>query len=104
VRRTNTGSTSEYVKRVLEGLSAEAVRVELSEEEAVRESLWLGLRLHEGVPAEAFEKVVATLSRDDRERLEDAREAGLLESSPSGRVRLTEKGVLLSSEVFSAFV
>lgn len=104
VRRTNTGSTNEYVKRVLEGQSAEAVRVELSEEEAIRESILLGLRLHDGVTEESFGRVASTLSRGDRERLEDAREAGLLEFSRSGRVRLTEKGVILSNEVFSAFV
>jgi oxygen-independent coproporphyrinogen-3 oxidase len=56
------------------------------------ETFFLGLRLREGIVSGALPDVIEKFVQD-----------GLLEHS-NGRVRLTSRGVLLSNEVFAAFV
>ncbi len=63
----------------------------------------LGLRVSRGVPSSSFEEIRKRLAAASAQRLEDAFDAGLLESA-AGRVRLTRRGVLLSNEVFQAFL
>jgi len=58
----------------------------------VGERFFLGLRLDEGIDAPPFTETVAQFCRD-----------GLLETD-GRRLRLTNRGVLLSNEVFAAFV
>lgn len=70
-------------------------------EAAAREALILNLRLIEGVDLEAFDRRWGTrvgrwLDRD----LDEVFEAGLLLLRP-GRLRLTDKGILLANEVFT---
>lgn len=102
-RRANTDAFSDYLRRLERGESAVAARTPLSEDEAVRERVLLGLRLAAGVPLALWERALATLAAPDRDRLRDAADANLLETD-AGRVRLTRAGVLLSNEVFAAFV
>lgn len=102
-RRANSGSAVEYARRV--GASGTAFVAEecLPPPEAARERVLLGLRLAEGVPEASFEAVAATLGAEDRARLAEREEAGLLRRS-EGRIGLTCRGVLLSNEVFSLLV
>jgi len=62
---------------------------------AQRETLWLGLRLLNGLPAEkfqGFEKEVAELTKN-----------GLLETA-NGHIKLTRHGLYLANDVFEKFV
>lgn len=102
-RRANSGSTVEYVRRVAESGRAVVSEVTLDAGELLRERALLGLRLVEGIPNGLLEEAAASLGVSDRARLADAEAAGLLERS-EGRARLTRRGVLLSSEVFSALL
>lgn len=103
VRRANSGSTTEYVRRVREGGTAFVSEDVVEGEAAIRERALLGLRLAAGIPAGVLEAAAATLAPSARTRLRECGEAGLLERR-DGRVRLTRRGVLLSNEVFSLLV
>ena len=103
-RFANTGSMTEYRQRARERISPVSSFEETPEDPLRRkEGLMLGLRLSGGVPSSSFEEIRATLPAASAGRLEDAFAAGLLETV-SGRVRLTRRGVLLSNEVFQAFL
>ncbi len=103
VRRANSGSIPEYARRVRERGNAFVSEARLDGDEALRESVMLGLRLACGVPTSRYDAARATLPTAERERLSLCEEAGLLERTRE-RTRLTRRGVLLSNEVFSAFV
>jgi oxygen-independent coproporphyrinogen-3 oxidase len=103
VRRSNSGSVPEYVRRVRETGTAFVAQSTLDAREALRERVLLGLRLREGVALESYEEARASLGREDRERLDEREEAGLLLRDGS-RIRLTTRGVLMSNEVFSLLV
>jgi oxygen-independent coproporphyrinogen III oxidase len=69
--------------------------------EAFEESLFLGLRLNEGVDLNALQgRFGEGLLQDAMPALVEVRDAGLLELSTE-RIRLTPKGRLVSNEVFS---
>ena len=103
-RTANTGMLAEYVRRTRAGESPRVFEEEKPEDLPRRkEELMLGLRLSGGVPSSSFEDIRRTLPAASAQRLEDAFDAGLLERPP-GRVRLTRRGVLLSNEVFQAFL
>jgi oxygen-independent coproporphyrinogen-3 oxidase len=102
-RRANTGSTSEYVRRALEGGSRCVSEDVLAPADAEKEGILLGLRLAEGVSESDYARAEGLLSPGDAARLADAEEAGLLERA-DGRIRLTRRGVLLSNEVLSLLV
>ncbi len=73
-------------------------------EERAAEAFFMGLRLDEGVdPAAILARWCVTLPPERRRRLDALARAGLLTLEP-GRWRLTGKGVLLSNEVFQAFL
>jgi oxygen-independent coproporphyrinogen-3 oxidase len=103
-RWVNTLKTESYIDSVEATGRAVGERRELSERERAEEALFMGLRLSEGVSLEAFtlEYGVDILARygDELARLA---EADLLELDER-RLRLTEAGMLLSNEVFVAFV
>ena len=90
-RWNNVESASEYVRRMEQRGDA---REDRTAADAAGEPLFLGLRLSEGTEAD--------WSRFDRAVREFERE-GLLEIA-GPRLRLTSRGVLLSNEVFEAFV
>ena len=102
-RRANTGSMTEYMRRMANSESATVSTEENDEGFLGKERVMLGLRLAAGVAGDAFASVRDGLPAESRARLADAFEAGLLEPH-SGRIRLTRRGVLLSNEVFSLLV
>jgi len=104
VRWNNVSSTSEYSDRVEGGLDVVAGRRPLSPRERLEESLFMGLRLVEGISLDGMRAahgvdVMATYGR----RLEPAIEAGLLVLG-AGRLRLSRQGMLLANEVMTAFL
>jgi oxygen-independent coproporphyrinogen-3 oxidase len=103
VRRANTGSTTEYVRRIRAGDPAFVSGETLEAAAAEKERVLLGLRLAEGVTAPELERVARLLPPADRARLAESEEAGLLDRA-DGRIRLTRRGVLLSNEVLSLLV
>jgi oxygen-independent coproporphyrinogen-3 oxidase len=68
------------------------------------EAAFTGLRRREGIDLAAFRRRHgADLLDEYGPALRDSFEAGLLEAE-AGRLRLTDRGLLLSNEVFQAFV
>ena len=103
-RWRNVSETESYVTRVANGVSPVAHEQILSVDERATDTLFLGLRLTEGVDVPAVERRYGV---NVRERwggeLTRCIEAGLLEDDPQ-RLRLTRKGQLLASEVMQVFV
>jgi oxygen-independent coproporphyrinogen-3 oxidase len=104
VRWNNVNSATEYIGRVEGGLDIVAGRRPLSARERLEESLFMGLRLVEGV---SLDRVRATHGVEVMAvygcRLDPAIEAGLLVLE-AGRLRLTRQGMLLANEVMTAFL
>jgi oxygen-independent coproporphyrinogen-3 oxidase len=103
-RRANLSNLEQYVAVLGEGRRPLAFDLPVDAEEAAREEIFLGLRLAEGVPAVRVEAHVAAA---EDVRLWNDYEAwlaeGILERA-GDRVRLTERGYLVSNEVLSRFV
>lgn len=104
VRFQNTDDLDQYMQegplRLLPE-SAAAVAEHLSAEAAFEETLFLGLRMNDGVAMENVrrefgEAMVASVMP----AVDEVREAGLLEME-SGKLRLTSRGRMASNEVFS---
>jgi oxygen-independent coproporphyrinogen-3 oxidase len=97
------GTDAQTPLRLLESTSRDAAHETdiIGQDQAFEESLFLGLRLNEGVdlnrPRGQFGDAML---RSAASSLVEAREAGLLELG-SDRVRLTARGRLASNEVFS---
>jgi oxygen-independent coproporphyrinogen-3 oxidase len=110
VRFANTSDLDEYLCdaaaptpfRLLESASSAATEVDIiGREEAFEESLFLGLRLNEGVDLNRLrDQFGDAMLQDAMPALVEVRDAGLLELS-SDRIRLTPRGRLVSNEVFS---
>jgi oxygen-independent coproporphyrinogen-3 oxidase len=94
VRAQNTESPSEYVERIGSGQSA---RIDTTPANAAEERFFVGLRLTQGIQPEAKEwlKFEQPIQRFLAE--------GLLARDGS-RLRLTDRGVLFSNEVFAEFI
>jgi oxygen-independent coproporphyrinogen-3 oxidase len=103
-RWMNVKKTESYIESVRATGQAVAERRELSGDELAQDALFMGLRLAEGIHVEEFQKefgldVIARYGEEIR-RVE---EAGLIEFG-EGRLRLSDRGRLLSNEVFVVFV
>ncbi len=103
-RRVNVLRTETYIERVEATGQAVAESNPLSDEDRAAEALFMHLRLIEGVPLEEFRALYGLdiLERHGAE-LDRLTEAGLVEIT-GGRLRLTSRGLLLSNEVFVAFI
>ncbi len=103
-RFRHVASIDEYVTRVDAGADPVAERTCLSAEEGLAEALFMGLRLSQGVSLSRLSDVygIDVLARYGP-ALEPAREAGLLVVD-GDTMRLTRRGLLLSSEVMQVFV
>jgi oxygen-independent coproporphyrinogen-3 oxidase len=103
-RRANVSAIAPYLEGLAAGRRPVALDNEVGPEERARERIVLGLRLAEGVAREELESWIAgaedTTLPDDYASWQ---EAGLLAVSPD-RVRLTERGFLLSNEILCRFV
>ena len=113
VRFANTSHLEEYLRRDSDAgvgpfwrsddtkHNADAAFEVIGPEAAFEETLFLGLRLTEGVDLRRVrEQFGAAMVRDAMPALAEARDAGLLEVNGE-RIRLTSQGRLLSNEVFS---
>jgi oxygen-independent coproporphyrinogen-3 oxidase len=110
VRFANTSDLDEYLGnaaeitpfRLLESAPPVAADVDvIGREEAFEESLFLGLRLNDGVDLDMLRgRFGDAMLRDAMPALLEVRDAGLLELS-SDRIRLTPHGRVVSNEVFS---
>jgi oxygen-independent coproporphyrinogen-3 oxidase len=103
-RWVNIKQTEKYIDSISRTNQAIAERTDLSGDDRAAEALFMGLRLIDGVDLAEFQSrygvdVRSTYGRE-LERLSDA---GLVESAGS-RLRLTARGLVLSNEVFVAFV
>jgi oxygen-independent coproporphyrinogen-3 oxidase len=95
-----------YCRAVEQGGAAAAVAGErhLAPRERAAEALFTGLRRRDGIDRAAFQQRHGLDPLTEwREGLDSAVNAGLVVVE-AGRLRLTDRGVLLSNEVFRAFV
>jgi oxygen-independent coproporphyrinogen-3 oxidase len=103
-RWVNIKQTERYIESVSETGQAIAEHIDLSSEDRASEALFMGLRLLDGVDLVAFHNRYG-VDVNDRygAELERLGEAGLVEMAGT-RLRLTSRGLVLSNEVFVAFV
>jgi len=103
-RSWNRDSYAPYCVGIETEGSALAGERRLTPRERVQEALFTGLRRSEGIDLRAFELQYGVSPLQGFEAsLRDPLAAGLLEQC-AGRLRLSDRGVLLSSEVFRGFV
>ena len=103
-RWQNVAATGDYVARIEAGTSPVLDRRGLSPREQLEETLFMGLRLADGLDlAEVDRRHGADVWRTYGAELTPFVDAGLLDGAP-GRLRLTRRGMLVSNEVFSVFV
>jgi oxygen-independent coproporphyrinogen III oxidase len=100
----NVLSPIEYIARIESGKSVVAESEKISREMEIAETLFLGLRLNEGVTFDVFTK---RFGEDLRVRftkeMRELKELALIEWSDT-HLRLTPRGRLLSNEVFWRFL
>ncbi len=103
-RRANVSNLDQYLAALEEGRRPVALDQAVTEAEATREEIFLGLRLSSGVPAERIATFVVG-SQDVRlwNDYEGWLSEGILERT-GARIRFTERGYLVSNEVLSRFV
>jgi len=103
-RYWNVLSPIEYIARIARGQDPVAEREKISRAIEIAETMFLGLRLNEGI---LFEKFAQRFGEEAREKFggefRELRERGLIEVDDA-RVRLTRRGRLLSNEVFWRFL
>lgn len=107
VRFANTSDLDAYLGNTASAFPLLTRRVTDAEvdvidlERAFEESLFLGLRLNEGINLDGLrEQFGDSMLQDAMPALHEVREAGLLELG-TGRARLTAQGRMVSNEVFS---
>ncbi|MBX3300553.1 MAG: radical SAM family heme chaperone HemW [Acidobacteria bacterium] len=96
-RYSNDRDTASYVASIENGGSAEIERTAV---DLGSETVFLGLRLTEGIDLGSYRERFGT---DLAGRCAELEDKGLVEIS-DGRLRLTRKGMLFSNEVFAEFV
>jgi len=100
-RYANERDTARYVELVENGRSTEVMREVI---DAASESVFLGLRLEEGIDlTEHHAAFGVDLRSTHRRELDELGEQGLIEIDDD-RMRLTSRGKLFSNEVFAVFV
>ncbi len=103
-RFSNVKSVESYIRRLQNGEQVIAEKQCLSREEQMSETVFLGLRLIEGLDLESFArrhgKSVFVIFG---ERIKKLAALGLIEADEK-RLKLTEKGIPLANEVFAEFV
>jgi oxygen-independent coproporphyrinogen-3 oxidase len=103
-RRANVSNLEQYLGGLAEGRRPLAFDLAMSAAEAVREEIFLGLRLAEGVP---YDRIEAFVVAGQDVQLWGDYEAWLAEGilqRRGDRVAFTERGFLVSNEVLSRFV
>jgi oxygen-independent coproporphyrinogen-3 oxidase len=103
-RRSNVRSIAGYAEAIERDGTAVAERHPLTPRERASEAAFLGLRRLEGVGLDEFRsRYNVDLLDEFRDGLAPIFDAGLLDVV-EGRLRLTRRGLVLSNEVFQAFV
>lgn len=112
-RWANTDSVIAYVESIEKGRTPITEQQALSSREKLEERFFLGLRCREGVSIPDLEAEFADAAQDTAERvsirnkyagpIREFCEAGWLHSE-GGRLRLTDRGVLFSNDVFAGFL
>jgi oxygen-independent coproporphyrinogen-3 oxidase len=104
VRSSNAPEPLKYMTMVTAGGRAVDFQEKLSSRAALGEALMLGLRLTEGIDMEAYStRYGIPLQGEYGETLSELSGQGLIEME-GGRLKLTDRGVLLSDEVFLKFL
>jgi len=106
----NTDDLDEYIQAISSNTTTVKSSEHISDNNALSEALFLGLRKSEGINLEYFSRryKVNILTAYHKE-IKEFQDAGLIETTTSGcsyetNLRLTRKGFLLSNEVFSKFI
>ena len=103
-RWNNTDSMEEYLEKSERPEEIQVCREKLSVREQMEETMFLGLRMTEGIELERFQEEfgisVEEVYGDALRRLEGL---GLLQAD-GGRIYLTRKGISLSNQVFVEFL
>jgi oxygen-independent coproporphyrinogen-3 oxidase len=103
-RYENVRSPREYVRRVSGGESTVSAREPIAREMQMAETVFLGLRLAEGVTWARFVKRFGVDAREVyREPIEFLARWGVLHADDEG-MRLTEKGMLVSNQLLWRFL
>jgi oxygen-independent coproporphyrinogen-3 oxidase len=103
-RITNVDEVKVYIERIMEDKSALAHEEPFGLERRVSEAIFTGLRLMKGVDQKAFKRRYGIdISERYGSEISQHVKNGLLELEGEN-LRLTEKGIMLSNEVFSSFV
>ncbi len=103
-RWKNLDDPERYLQAVAAGALPEEEATELTERDAMAETLFLGLRMLEGIDTELFrQRFGIPLDRAYPEELPPLLAEGLLDLS-NGRLRLTRRGLLLGNRVFAEFI
>lgn len=103
-RLANEPSLEAYAGCLARGAWPVAAREAGTEQTEMAETMFLGLRLLQGVALDAFQRRFGRRAEDIyRAEIAYLREAGLVEVA-DGHLRLTEKGLPLGNEVFKEFV
>ena len=98
----NERDAAKYVEMIEKHGSPIVQRTSLSEEDARSESIFLGLRLMRGIDLQNYEaRFGKNLRSDYNGEFDRLMEAGLIEIDGQS-LKLTERGALMSNEVFAA--
>jgi oxygen-independent coproporphyrinogen-3 oxidase len=102
----NTGNLDDYLKALLENKSPVQETEQITEDKAIAETFFLGLRKTGGISLKTVsESLKQDLVRLYQNEIKELEEAGLIEyNSRSFNLKLTRKGLLLSNEVFTRFM
>ena len=102
----NTGNLDDYLKALSENKSPVKGTEHISEDMAVSEALFLGLRKTAGINLNTFSELYKKdIFQLYHKEIKDLQESGLVEyNSRSFNLKLTRKGLLLSNEVFIRFM
>jgi oxygen-independent coproporphyrinogen-3 oxidase len=104
IRFVNLSDPSEYIEAIRSGRDPIGSREKLTGKAEMGETLYVGLRMLEGVPFERFQK---RFGRDLRqiysEEIRELTGLGLVELD-SQRIRLTHAGLLVANQVFERFL
>jgi len=103
VRYSNVEEPEVYIERIMKDGGARSQEERLAAKQMIAETIFLGLRLAEGINIKDLSKQFdLPLDRLHAATIEDLKSKGLLEGEE--QLKLTPQGVLLSNEVFSQFV
>lgn len=103
-RWANERDVARYISLIDNNQQVITQRTELTGPQAFSESVFLGLRLMQGISVQTLqERFGVDIRSQHGDDLDKFHQAGLLEFDGDS-IRLTRQGALLSNEVFSAFV